>query len=280
MSATIRSTPSFPFARIPSSAGRLPVEVTLIAQLGHGAGDGLHRKAGLRQQEHANFVDAFDEPSTRLGNADFAQGDASTLFSFGVGPNGHPFHRHAGNRMFTAISGSGGTQLRFSMAPHALLQASPRHFVDALHFVDIPPDCLFTVRFGGGIWHQFVPLRQDSMHPALFAVSCHTNELGGIDDPALATLVAEGKADIPSLTESLPQPVLDYLQINPIDNASIPTVALALDAAPGGLHSAMCSSVRNIAGRLRSLFAGLRSAGGFIGHQRPVVVERSELPMG
>lgn len=279
MTSTFQSTTSFPATRIPASAGGLPVEVTLIAQLGHGAGDELHRNAGLRQQGHANFVDALDEPSTRLGNADFAQGDASTLFSFSVGPKGHPFHRHAGNRVFTAISGSGGTQLRFSMASHAQLQASPRHFADALHFVDIPPDCLFTVRFGGGIWHQFVPLRQNAMHPALFAVSCHTNELGGIDDPVLAALVADGKADIPSLTETLPQPVLDYLQINPIDTASIPTVALALDAAPDGLHSAMCSSVRNVAGRLRSFFAGLRPAGGFIGQRGPVVVELPELPM-
>lgn len=171
MPATIRSTTSFPAARLPSRSGGLPVEVTLIAQLGHGAGDELHRKAGSRQQGHANFVDAFDEPSTRLGDADFSRGDASTLFSFGVGPKGHPFHRHAGNRMFTAISGSSGAQLRFSTASDTQLQTSPNQFVDSLNYVDIPPDCLFTVRFGGGTWHQFVPLRHDTSHPALFAVS-------------------------------------------------------------------------------------------------------------
>ena len=256
------------------------MEVTLIAQLGHGAGDELHRKAGLRQQGHASFVDAFDEPSARLGNADFSQGDASTLFSFGVGPKGHPFHRHAGSRMFTAISGSGGAQLRFSTASLAHLQASPGQFVDTLNYVDIPPDCLFTARFGGGTWHQFVPLRQDASHPALFALSCHADELAGIDDPALAALVAAGQADIPSLTESLPRSVLDYLQTNPIDHARVPTVTLSLDAPAGGLHSAICSSVRHVVGHLRSFFAGLRPTGGFIGQHKPVVVELTELPIG
>ena len=61
MPATIRSTNSFPSTRIPSASGGRPVEVTLIAQLGHGAGDELHQKAGLRQEGHANFIDAFDE---------------------------------------------------------------------------------------------------------------------------------------------------------------------------------------------------------------------------
>ena len=278
MPATIHSTKSFPAARLPSRSGGLPVEVTLIAQLGHGAGDDLHRKAGSRQQGHANFVDAFDEPSTRLGAADFARGDASTLFSFGVGPHGHPFHRHAGNRMFTAISGSSGAQMRFSTESQVQLQASPGQFVESLNYVDIPPDCLFTVRFGGGTWHQFVPLRQDASHPALFAVSCHVNELAGIDDPALAAMVAAGEADIPSLTEALPQTVRDYLQSNPIDHARVPTVALSLDAPPGGLHSAICSSVRHLVGRLRSFIAGLRPSGGFIAHQKPVVVALQALP--
>lgn len=280
MPATNRSTTGFPAARLPSSSGGLPVEVTLIAQLGHGAGDELHRKAGLRQQGHASFVDAFDEASARLGNADFAQGDASTLFSFGVGPKGHPFHRHAGNRMFTAISGSSGTQLRFSTASEAQLQASPGQFVDTLTYVDIPPDCLFTVRFGGGTWHQFVPLRKDATHPALFALSCHANELAGIDDPALAALVAAGTADIPSLTEALPRSVLNHLHTNPIDHARVPTVTLSLDAPAGGLHSAICSNVRHVVGHLRSFFAGLRPTGGFVVQHGPVVVELPELPTG
>ncbi len=280
MPASTQSTTSFPAARIPSSSGGLPIEVTLIAQLGHGAGDALHHQTGMRQQGHANFIDAFDEPSARLGDANFAHGDASTLFSFGVGPKGHPFHRHAGNRMFTAISGSSGTQLRFSTASDVHMDASPHHFLDTLQQVAIPPDCLFTVRFGGGTWHQFVPLREGSSHPALFAVSCHANELAGIDDPALAALVAAGNADIPSMTETLPQAVIDFLHANPMAIANAPTVALSLDAPAGGLHSAICGGVRHLAGRLRAFVAGLRAAGGFISHRTNPVVELSKLPLG
>ena len=46
----------------------------------------------------------------------------------------------------------------------------PAAFARALRRVQIPPDCLFTVRFGGGTWHQFVPRHPG--HPALFALSC------------------------------------------------------------------------------------------------------------
>jgi hypothetical protein len=67
-----------------------------------------------------------------------------------VGPKGHPFHRHAGHRIFTAVSGSGGAQLRFSSASEQQIQEDPHNFMRALRFVNIPPDCLFTVRFGGG----------------------------------------------------------------------------------------------------------------------------------
>lgn len=84
MRATTQPTTSFPAVRLASSSGGLPIEITLIAQLGHGAGDALHHQTANRQQRHANFIDAFDEPSARLGDANFAHGDASTLFSFGV----------------------------------------------------------------------------------------------------------------------------------------------------------------------------------------------------
>ena len=68
--------------------------------------------------------------------------------------------------MVLAVSGSGGAQLRFSTASDASLRESPRAFVEALDYVDIPPDCLFTVRFGGGTWHQFAPLLPAASHVA------------------------------------------------------------------------------------------------------------------
>ncbi|WWW36894.1 hypothetical protein V8017_09145 [Stenotrophomonas rhizophila] len=52
--------------------------------------------------------------------------------------------------MFTAIAGSGGAQLRFSTVSDAQLQQDPAAFVRALRCIDVPPDCLFTVRFGSG----------------------------------------------------------------------------------------------------------------------------------
>lgn len=271
MPSVSRPARGFPTARIEHRDGGLPIEVSLVAQLGHGAGDRLHRDAGARQRDHAGFVDAMQEPSATLAAADFARGEATALFSFSAGPEGHPFHRHAGHRMLTAVSGSGGAQLRFSTAPPERLRSSPQAFVDALHYVDIPPDCLFTVRFGGGTWHQFMPLRRG--HPALFALSCHSDELGGIEDAALAALVASGKADIPSLTEPLPQAVAEHLQAHPVHPAAVPTIALSLDAPPGGPRDALCSVVRRIAGRVRGIVETWRPATGFIARRGHAVAE-------
>ena len=122
----MRTTPSFPTARIPSRSGGLPVDVTLIAQLGPGAGDALCHEAIARQRGHGSFSDALDEPSATLAGTDIAHGEKTALHSFAVGANGHPFHRHAGHRVFTAVSGSGGAQLRFCTASDEQLAQSPR----------------------------------------------------------------------------------------------------------------------------------------------------------
>ena len=116
MLALARPIHTFPTARLQPRPNALPVEISLIAQLGHGAGDQLFASATRRQQAHRHFIDELAEPSARLGAMNLAQGDASSLYSFAVGAKGHPFHRHAGHRVFTAISGSGGARLRFSGA--------------------------------------------------------------------------------------------------------------------------------------------------------------------
>src|SRR4051812_14380767 len=108
MLSMARSTGSFPTARIASRGGGLPVEVTLVAQLGHGAGDRLCREADARQRGHARFADALDEPAAMLATTDVGRGENTALHSFAVGAQGHPFHRHAGHRIFTAVSGSAG----------------------------------------------------------------------------------------------------------------------------------------------------------------------------
>lgn len=281
MFATARATASFPTARIASRSGGLPIEVTLIAQLGHGAGDRLCREAEARQRGHASFADALDEPAATLATTDVARGETTALHSFAVGAQGHPFHRHAGHRVFTAVSGSGGVQLRFSTVSDAQLSASPRAFVDAMHNVNIPADCLFTVRFGGLTWHQFAPLRPEAAHPTLFALSCHTNELGGLDDPALRERVGAGGATIHDLTELLPPPVADYLSAHAAELAEIPTLSLSLNERPGSLLSAICARVRGFAGRVRGLTAACRCrVAGFVARRGHAVVELPRPPDG
>ncbi len=275
----MRTTPSFPTARIPSRSGGLPVEVTLIAQLGVGAGDALCLEATARQRGHASFADALDEPSATLAGTDIGRGEQTALHSFAVGASGHPFHRHAGHRVFTAVSGSGGAQLRFCTASDEQLAASPRAFGEALQYVNVPPDTMFTVRFGGGTWHQFAPLLPNASHPTLFALSCHTNELGGLDDPALLEQVRNGDARIHHLTELLPQPVLDHMAAHPLRDAQVPTLTLSLNERPGGALSRLCAHSRRFVGRLRGLAAAWRrQVTGFIARSGGTVTELPHAP--
>ncbi|KAF0813430.1 hypothetical protein IGB42_01781 [Andreprevotia sp. IGB-42] len=254
---------TFPSARIPSQTGGLPVEVSLIAQLGHGAGDHVYEGVFARQKAHDEYVDELDEPSARLGATDFARGDATALYSFSVGPNGHPFHRHAGHRIFTAISGSGGAQLRFSTAAPEQLAHNPQHFFDCLQCINIPPDSLFTVRFGGETWHQFAPLA-GRLHPAFFALSCHTDELGGNLPDALRAQVLANLATIPSLTELLPQNVQDLLTQTPLAHRQLPTITLSLDAPPGSLQHLLCRTARCSSGLVRGRWGRWRGTTGFL----------------
>lgn len=255
---------TFPSARIESTTGGLPVEVSLIAQLGHGAGNHLFASVASRQRHHAAFVDEMEEPSARLGATDFAKGDATALYSFVVGPKGHPFHRHAGHRIFTAISGSGGAQLRFSTATPEEMAREPESFLRALRFINIPPDCLFTVRFGGETWHQFYPLSRNTLHPVFFALSCHTNELGGDLPPEVRARVLADDADIPSLTELLPPAVAALMTADNFIKFAVPVTTLSLDAPEGTLHRLVCNMVRGCTGAARGAWAAWRDASGFM----------------
>ena len=273
-----RRTATFPAVTLPTRPGRVPVEVNLVARLGHGAGNRLYFDVLARQRQHARFVDELDEPSAKLGSTDFAKGDATALYTFGVGHHGHPFHRHAGHRVFTAISGSSGAQLRFSSATPEEIALDPRSFVRALRHVDVPPDCLFTVRFSGETWHQFAPLDPHSVHPAFFALSTHTNELGGELSDTLREQVLADRSDIPSLTELLPTAVQDLLRASPPTPEQIPTTALSLHDRPGGLLEAACRLVRSAFGHLYRLHARLGLRPGFISDLRTAqVVGRHDL---
>lgn len=161
--------------------------------------------------------------------------------------------------MFTAVSGSGGAELRFSTAFPSDFSPDVGAFVSAMRIVTIPPDCLFTVRFGAGTWHQFLPRKAN--HPALFALSCHTNELGGDLDPLQLDPVLANLACIPALTELLPAAVRELVDRTGFN--SVPIVALALRAPGPSMLLAASRMVRAGAGRLRRLLS--RSTDSWVG---------------
>lgn len=260
MPLLVRTTPSFPFFSMPTPAGGA-VEVCLVADLGPGTGSKLFESVLARQRRHAAYVDELDEPSAKLHGTDFEKGEVSAVYSFGVGAAGHPFHRHAGHRVFTAVSGSSGAQLRFSTASVEALQANASTIFESLHIVLVPPDCMFTVRFPGHTWHQFLP-RVPGPHPAFFALSCHTNELGGDLTAELKQKVLANAADIPSLTQLLPTDVQALLAQTPLEQ--IPTTVLSLDAAPGSLLERGCSALRLELGRLCAAWARVRPPKGYV----------------
>lgn len=272
---------SFPQISLPSPHGERPIEVILIAQLDPGAGDALAASAGRRQSLHPTHIDALDEPSALLSPPDFSRHDPTSLFSFSVGPQGHPFHRHAGRRVFTAISGSGGARLRFSTATLAEIETDPAAFLRALRHVEVPADCMFTVRFDGGTWHQFQPLRGDGRHPALFALSCHPDELGGLADGPVRKEAASGHATLAGLTEVLPAAVVARLAAAERATSPTPTTTLAFHAAPHSWQQRGCALIRSFAGRLRRRIAR-PSLLGFVAHRAsmPSVRRLHELPIG
>jgi len=272
---------TFPSAKIAAGAGRPDIEVSLICQLGHGAGNHLFASVASRQRQHSAFIDELEEPSARIGSTNFQKGDATALYSFVVGPKGHPFHRHAGHRIFTAVSGSGGAQLRFSTATNDDIEKDPQNFVRHMQFINIPPDCLFTVRFGGETWHQFYPLSRHALHPVFFALSCHTNELGGNLAEDLKRKVLNDEADIPSLTELPPAPVMAILGNSRTWLPGVPVTALSLDAPEGTMHRAVCNTFRSGAGMLRGLYAAWKDASGYTSRQlpqRPVTLAHAPSP--
>lgn len=230
MNMQVSQTEAFPSAHLSWGLDQLPVEVVLLAQLDVGAGDRLIADAADRQARHSGYIDALDEPSARLAVMHPDLDDPSSLYTFKVGRRGHPFHRHAGHRVFTAIAGSGGVQLRFARADDAACLADPDIFIRALKFVDVPPDALFLVRFGGETWHQFVPLGPTA-HPALFAISCHTNEWGGRLSPQQRQAVRQNQADIATLTEVLPDHLSRAWRAAQADLRAVPRIKLAFSEA-------------------------------------------------
>lgn len=264
---------SFPHVSINASDGSRAAEVTLLTQLDVGAGDAVATAAGARQAQHAHFNDALDEPSARLSAPDLAAGDNAALYTFSVGRHGHPFHRHAAPRVFTAISGSGGARLRFIAAGSAC--DTPQDIRQALRHVEIPADCLFTVRMAANTWHQFEPLRGNGRHPALFAVSCHPDETAGALDPAQHAQVMRGEADLASLTELMPAALQQHTQ-----QTQVWTSVLSFDPLPRQAWA--CAHLRRHAGQVRQLLVQLHPRNGTRSHRLPTLQTHSshQLPPG
>lgn len=271
MMFTTHSTPSFPNVKIHDDHRFSPIEVNLIAQLGIGAGSSLVQSASARQSHHFRFVDALDEPSAKLGNVNPRQNDPSSLYSFVVGSHGHPFHRHAGPRMFTAISGSSGAQLRFSTVSLRAAEDTPEKFSESLYLVDIPPDCLFSVRFGGGTWHQFVSPTPESGHPTMFALSCHPDEASGLDDASRQNQIILEEASVPSLTEVLPihvQKIAARVINNP---GTLRRTSLFLQPISTSWRNAVCVNTRKYLGKLRAALAKFLHTSGSAQHSMPAL---------
>ncbi len=256
---------SFPSVCIAKEGGKTLIEVHLIASLGHGQADAMVKQAADLQRHHPRFVDALDEPSTCIGELPHSDTDHSSLYTFLVERQGHPFHRHASSRMFTAISGGDGTQLRFSTANLNNEVLNIETFFDNAHCIDLPADCLFTVRFVAGVWHQFVPARANADSPALFAVSCHPDDLSGIDDPSLRADIQEQRASIPMLTEVLPSAMADKLNKYSRDHRFAihcqSTHQLRFVASKHPMSTAMRAMFASLSRQLKEIAFGVKETG-------------------
>lgn len=273
--AVLRRVAGFPTVVLDEPA----VDVSLIAQLAPGSGTLAANQVAARQRGHADYVDALDEPSAKLAGVVPGRGDPSSLYSFCVGSGGHPFHRHAGSRAFTAVAGSSGAQLRFSSLSLESALESRAGLAAAMHVVHVPPDALFTVRMGNGVWHQFLPGDPGAGQPAFFALSFHPDETSGIADPDRRGRILANEAGIAMLTEVLPEAV-QRTTARALDEVRRENQYwLALAAAPEGLRARLCRAARVASARVRTLLAlRPRASSGFTRTLLPglVVHEASE----
>jgi hypothetical protein len=190
--------------RIGGGGDCLPIEVSVLGRLPGGAGRFLLANAFRQQGRHPEFAEEFNEPSARIGPTDFARQDATAVYTFGVGKRDLVFHRHAGHRAITGITGGRGCQLKFSLCSPQEARHDPWAFFRELYVVRLAPDRLFSLRFSGTVYHQFGPL--SASEDAFFAVSVHTNEAGGLRGP-LRDVVLADRGNIPLLTEPAPAAV-------------------------------------------------------------------------
>jgi hypothetical protein len=196
------------FVSIFTGPDSLPIEVTVTGKLPAGAGSFLVENSLQQQAQHPEYLDEYNEPSALIGKTDFEKNDPTAVYTFGVDKRDLTFHRHAGHRAITGISGGKGCILKFSLCGPEEAETIPQTFLENLYLVHIPGDRLFVLRFSGSVYHQFCPA--DRTENGFFAVSVHTNEAGGLAGDLLNTVLLN-QGNIPLLTEPAPPQVIELL---------------------------------------------------------------------
>jgi len=200
--------PTFPQV-VMDIKNNLPVEVAIIGSFPPGEGETYVHSALELQKGHATYVDEYNEESAKICNTDYPRGDTTTMYTFSVAGKDLVFHRHEGHRALSGITGGHGGIMRFSGASPEECAKDPKIFVEKMFFIELPPDSLFTLRFHGTVYHQFGPMVPG--RNTFFAVSVHTNEVGGLTGELLEKVKAGG-ASIPLLTEPANDRVYDLLE--------------------------------------------------------------------
>lgn len=202
---------------IPVGNGQPPIEITVVGRFPAGSSKVFFDSAFKQQKIHQEYVDEYNEVSAPIGKPTFNNTlsdtkysviDPTATYTFGVDIRDLVFHRHAGHRVIVGISGEKGCLLKFSLCTPEQAKKSPISFLKQLHIVHIPGNRMFCLRFNGTVYHQFTPV--DYNEKACFAVSTHTNEIGGLSGTLLKKVIAQ-EGSIALLTEPAPTKVLKLL---------------------------------------------------------------------
>ena len=201
---------SGPQSTVSISTGQdtLPIEITVTAKLPPGAGSFAVENALQHQEKHREFLDEYNEPSALIGRTSFEKDDPTAVYTFGVDTRDLTFHRHAGHRVITGITGSSGCLLKFSLCSVEEAFKTPEKFIEKLYIVRVQADRIFVLRFSGTIYHQFCPAEAGAN--GFFAISTHTNEAGGLTGELLQTVLSN-RGNIPLLTEPAPPQAMDLM---------------------------------------------------------------------
>ncbi|HTJ96413.1 MAG TPA: hypothetical protein VL381_03010 [Rhodocyclaceae bacterium] len=206
-----RTIPLFkwhPLSRVSYGKFESPAEVLLLAELSHGA-----KLPADRWQRFQKVGVA----TTRTDQGTDHEGAALLMALRTAGADA--FMLTSESRVLMAVSGSLGTQLRFCTASAEELAREPGRFLQMMQCVNIPANCLFTLRLSREVWHQFAPAVPGG-HPSdvLRVLSCHEN---GHRVQAAAVPPAR-----------LPVPVIEAVDRVVPETVSIPVTALSLLPAP------------------------------------------------